>query len=76
MPQPHPLTGLITRLREARATQLTLEATALYTTARHLYETADPTDERRRIAHRLAARAEHLTARSHLWMPPRPERNP
>lgn len=68
-----PLTTLVTRLCEARADTLAVAATELFTRASNLYKATDPdspqANRERRAAHRLAARAERLTARSYWWRP-------
>ena len=68
-----PLTTLVRRLREARADSLTEAAALLFARASDLYETTDadaPQANRRRYtAHRIAARAERLAARSYRWRP-------
>ncbi|MEV6074936.1 hypothetical protein AB0L80_07495 [Streptomyces sp. NPDC052069] len=68
-----PLTSLVTRLREARADALAVAATALFARASNLYEATNPdapqANRQRHTAHRLAAHAERLTARSYRWRP-------
>lgn len=72
-----PPSALLERLREARADALAREAAVLFRHACDLYKSADhsgPKAARNRLrgAHRVAARAERLTARSLLWRPVRP----
>ncbi|MFE9300544.1 hypothetical protein [Streptomyces sp. NPDC006856] len=73
-----PLTGLVTRLREARADSLAAAAALLFKRASDLYETTDAdspqANRHRSAAHRIAARAERLAARSYRWRPARPYR--
>ncbi|MGC4946191.1 hypothetical protein ACLQ2N_08290 [Streptomyces sp. DT224] len=67
------LGALIARVRESRADALAADALALYTHAMALMEATPPdtpeTNSRKATAHRLAARAELLTARSYRWRP-------
>ncbi|MFD8687829.1 hypothetical protein [Streptomyces sp. NPDC059651] len=68
-----PLGTLLARLRETRADTLAAAAATLFARSSDLYEAVTPDDpqanRRRAGAHRLAARAEHLTARSYRWRP-------
>ncbi|MFJ6235054.1 hypothetical protein ACIQH0_13210 [Streptomyces griseus] len=67
----HPLTTLVTRLRESRADTHATAAAALFRKASRLYAATDPAhpnaNRERYRAHQLAARAERLSAKSYRW---------
>lgn len=67
------LGALIARVRESRADTLAAAAAAYHATASDIIKATPPDApdayQRRTVAHQLAARAEHLAARSYWWRP-------